>query len=220
MEKHRAPGKEFRNKWYRSCDLGHGKAETEKYREHICSRRKLGLKVRRSPLHLAAVRSSVGFKVVLVVKNPPANEGDIRDAVQSVGQEDLLEEGMATHSSILENPMDRGAWRATVNGVPKSRIELKCLSTQVIHAHKRFSVADFLVRWGRGSLSSRLGQASQACILIKELGHYHKCKISYLFHYKWHGCPAGLSTSSLTSLDLWLSCLRNVGINRYYLLSR
>ena len=104
--------------------------------------------------------------------------------VRSVGQEDLLEEGMATHSSILENPMDRGAWRATVSGVPKSRIELKCLSTQVIHAHKRLSVADFLVGWGRGSSSSRLRQASQACILIKELGHYHKCKISYLFHYK------------------------------------
>jgi len=32
--------------------------------------------------------------------------------IQSLGQEDLLEKGMATHSSILalENPMDRGAW--------------------------------------------------------------------------------------------------------------
>ena len=36
--------------------------------------------------------------------------------VPSLGGEDPLEEGMATHSSIscLENPMDRGAWRATV----------------------------------------------------------------------------------------------------------
>ena len=35
------------------------------------------------------------------------------------GWEDPLEEGMATHSSILarENPMDRGAWRAAVRGV-------------------------------------------------------------------------------------------------------
>ena len=30
--------------------------------------------------------------------------------VQSLGQEDLLEEEMATHSSCLENPMDRGVW--------------------------------------------------------------------------------------------------------------
>ena len=36
--------------------------------------------------------------------------------VQSLGREDPLEEGMATHSSILENPMDRVAWRSTVHG--------------------------------------------------------------------------------------------------------
>ena len=36
-----------------------------------------------------------------VVKNPPANAGDIRDAGLVPGREDPLEEGMATHSSIL-----------------------------------------------------------------------------------------------------------------------
>jgi len=41
------------------------------------------------------------YQVVLVVKNLPANARDIRDHVGSLGQEDLLEEGMATHSSIL-----------------------------------------------------------------------------------------------------------------------
>ena len=43
--------------------------------------------------------------------------------VQSLGQEDPLEEGMATHSSILawRIPMDRGAWWATVYGVAKSQ---------------------------------------------------------------------------------------------------
>ena len=40
--------------------------------------------------------------MVLVVKNPPANAGDLRDLrVQSLGQEDLLDKRMATHSSIL-----------------------------------------------------------------------------------------------------------------------
>ena len=39
-----------------------------------------------------------------MVKNPPANAGDMRDVGLIPGQEDLLEEGMATHSSIL-------AWR-------------------------------------------------------------------------------------------------------------
>ena len=51
-----------------------------------------------------------------MVKNPPAMQ---ETGVQSLGWEDLLQEGMATHSSILclENPMDRGAWWATVHGV-------------------------------------------------------------------------------------------------------
>ena len=52
---------------------------------------------------------------------------------QSLGQEDPLEKGMATHSfSCLENPMDRGAWWATVHGVAKNLIQLKQLST---HTH-------------------------------------------------------------------------------------
>ena len=40
-------------------------------------------------------------QVALVVKNPPANAGDVRDAGLISGQEDPLEEGTATHSSIL-----------------------------------------------------------------------------------------------------------------------
>ena len=41
--------------------------------------------------------------------------------VQSLGGEDPLKEEMATHSSIfcLENPLDRGAWKAAVHGVTK-----------------------------------------------------------------------------------------------------
>ena len=44
--------------------------------------------------------------------------------VKSLGWEEPLEEGMATHSSYLENPMDRGAWRAAVHGVAKSGTQL------------------------------------------------------------------------------------------------
>ena len=43
-------------------------------------------------------------QVVLVVKNPSADAGVIRDVGSILGQEDLLEEGTATHCSIL-------AWR-------------------------------------------------------------------------------------------------------------
>ena len=44
--------------------------------------------------------------------------------LQSLGREDPLEKGMATHSSILENPMDRGTWQATVHGITKSQTQL------------------------------------------------------------------------------------------------
>ena len=46
--------------------------------------------------------------------------------VRSQGQEDSLEEGMATHSSILawRILMDRGAWQAIVHGVAKSQRQL------------------------------------------------------------------------------------------------
>ena len=46
--------------------------------------------------------------------------------VRFLGWEDLLEEGMATHSSILawRIPKDRAAWRATANGVAKCQTQL------------------------------------------------------------------------------------------------
>ena len=47
--------------------------------------------------------------------------------VQFLGWEDPLKEGMATPSlqySCLENPMDRGAWWATVHGVAESQTQL------------------------------------------------------------------------------------------------
>ena len=54
--------------------------------------------------------------MVQMVKNLSAM---LETWVQSLGQEDPLEKGMATHSSILawRIAMDRGAWRATVHGV-------------------------------------------------------------------------------------------------------
>ena len=45
--------------------------------------------------------------------------------VQSLGQEDPLEKEMATQYSCLENPMDGGAWWATVHGVAKTRTRLR-----------------------------------------------------------------------------------------------
>ena len=58
-----------------------------------------------------------------MVKNLPA----MRETwAQSLGWEDPLEEGKATHSTIFawRIPIDRGAWRATVHGIAKSQTQL------------------------------------------------------------------------------------------------
>ena len=74
--------------------------------------------------------SSRASQVALVVKNPPANAGDARDAssiprwVRSPREGD----GHPLQYSCLENPTDRGTWRATVHGVTKSQTQLKWLS--------------------------------------------------------------------------------------------
>ena len=67
-----------------------------------------------------------------MVNNPPT----MRETwVQSLGWEDPLEEGMATHSSILawRIAMDRGACWATVHGVRKELDKTECLNTAQHH---------------------------------------------------------------------------------------
>ena len=60
--------------------------------------------------------------MALVVKNPPASAGDVRDMGLISSWEDPLEEKMAIHSSIcLENPLDTEAWQATVHRVQTVR---------------------------------------------------------------------------------------------------
>ena len=61
------------------------------------------------------------FQVVLVVKNPSADSGDIRDmgSIPESGRSLGEGHGNPLQYSCLENPMDRGTWRATVHGVTK-----------------------------------------------------------------------------------------------------
>ena len=58
-----------------------------------------------------------------VVKNLPVVQKMQEILVRSLGHEEPLEEGISNplQYSSLENPMERGAWRATVHGVAKSR---------------------------------------------------------------------------------------------------
>ena len=57
-----------------------------------------------------------------MVKNPPANAGDIKDVslIPGLGRSPGEGNGNLFQYACLEDPMDRGAWQAIVHGVAKS----------------------------------------------------------------------------------------------------
>ena len=69
----------------------------------------------------------VGDHVARVVKNLPASAGDIRDqgSVLELGRSPGGGQGSPPQRSCLENPMDRGAWRATLPRVAQSQTQLQ-----------------------------------------------------------------------------------------------
>ena len=77
--------------------------------------------------HFATPNALVGFPGGSVVKNLPANAGNKRDMGLIPGLERSPGEGNGNplQYSSLENPMDRGAWQATVRRVAQSQIRLK-----------------------------------------------------------------------------------------------
>ena len=81
---------------------------------------------------MGVCKNWLGIKsqVALVVKNPPTNAGDVRDAGLTPGSGRCPEEGNSNllQYCCLENPVDRGAWWATVHSIANSWT-LKQLST-------------------------------------------------------------------------------------------
>ena len=72
--------------------------------------------------------SSLVFPSGSAVKNPPANAGDA-GSIPGSGRSPGEGNGNPLQYSWLENPMNRGAWRATVHGVAMSQTQLKRLNT-------------------------------------------------------------------------------------------
>ena len=64
--------------------------------------------------------------MLLVIKNLYTNAGDIKDvdSIPGLGRSPGDGHGKPLQYSCLQNPMDRGAWWASVRGVTKSRIQL------------------------------------------------------------------------------------------------
>ena len=68
-----------------------------------------------------------------MVKNPPANAGDIdMHSLPGSGRSPGRGHSNPLRYSCLENPMDKGAWQATVHSTAKSRAQLKQFS---MHAY-------------------------------------------------------------------------------------
>ena len=62
----------------------------------------------------------------LVVKNPPANAGDVReaDSIPGLGRSPGVGNVNLLQYSCLENPIDSGAWWATIHRAVKSQTQL------------------------------------------------------------------------------------------------
>ena len=79
------------------------------------------------PGNITSLTSCGASQVALVVKNPPANAGDVRDAssIPGLGRSAGEEHSNPLQYSCLENPVDREAWWATVQRVAKNQLQLK-----------------------------------------------------------------------------------------------
>ena len=76
-----------------------------------------------------------------MVKNLPANAGDVRDAgsIPGLGRSPGGGHGNPLQYTYLENPMDREAWQAAVHRVTQSRTRLKRLSMQACNVRRESS---------------------------------------------------------------------------------
>ena len=106
-----------------------------------------------------------------VVKSLPANAGDTRDArdvgsIPGSGRSPGGGHGTPLQYSCLENPMDRGAWWATVHGITKSQSWLKLPST-----HACFDCISLCLRAGSAVLACPVEMilASQLPVFIQTL---------------------------------------------------
>ena len=79
-------------------------------------------------------RRYLGFPGASVIKNLPANTGDIRDSgsIPTSGRSPGEGHGNPLQYSCLENSMDRGAWRATVHTVTNSQTPLRRLTSILV----------------------------------------------------------------------------------------
>ena len=136
--------------------------------------------------------------MALVIKNPPANAGDIRDVGSLPGLERSPGEGNGhpLQYSCLENFMDRGAWPATVHGVAKHWTQLKQLSMHTHTFHKPYLMAKPVIS-GLGNIDVHVTKdikSSRVFKVVVALPFYALVALSLNFH----GHVAWVSKKSLS----------------------
>ena len=72
-------------------------------------------------LNISIVREISNLHVVIAIKNPPANAEGM-GSIPGLGGSPGRGNGNPPQYSCLDNPMNRGAWRATVHRVAKSQV--------------------------------------------------------------------------------------------------
>ena len=127
-------------------------------------------------------------QVVLVVKNPPANAGDIGDLGSILGSGRSPEGGHGNplQSSCLKNPMDRGAWWVTVHRVGHNWVTKHSTAERNLYFLCRYCYTLFHLQtevWGYWGLIKREGML---CSLHggKERTIWYLLKDAYFFEEK------------------------------------
>ena len=153
-------------------------------------------------------------QVATVVKNPPAHAGDIEDlgSIAGSGSSPGGGNGNPFQDSRLENPMDRGAWRATVPGAAQSQTRLKRASTQ--RELTRWSLLDWegsqWVTWDQKPTRSCAGSARLCTDLTPEF------QLQAVFHDRRTGGRGVERHSSAEILLILFKFISLVGKNKYF----
>ena len=103
--------------------------------------------------------------------------------VRSLGWEDSPGEGNGNplQYSCLENPMDRGAWWATVHGVTKSRTRLNDFTHSLTHSLKKINRENYYLR----IILKLIGFYLWASIPLEKIQHCLQCKCQHPLCLCW-----------------------------------